>query len=296
VHTADHRVDPPRQWPFVAPVNQYSANVRGSTYFLPVVDLTALYINVMLSFFDGDFAMFAVDDHNGYQPAEVARFARSAGGHLHDDPSAGRLATVTALETWMCEFCAVELGAILQNLGLIAAALGLGGFPHFAAHPFIWFQALGFRMEPVASSKLMGVSPLTDDLPVPVAVGLERDGEVLLKPFCSPYYKDMEEEERAFVAYKFAPGTGTFRDGRVATGWTDGATVQAGIPDYPERTVAATIAYCNYIYRRYGRFPASTGPFRTLLAYQAHHVDPDFYDRYYRTEVLTPAHRQHPTH
>jgi hypothetical protein len=196
----------------------------------------------------------------------------------------------------MCEFCAVELGAILQNLGLIAAALGLGGFPHFAAHPFIWFQALGFRMEPVASSKLMGVSPLTDDLPVPVAVGLERDGEVLLKPFCSPYYKDMEEEERAFVAYKFAPGTGTFRDGRVATGWTDGATVQAGIPDYPERTVAATIAYCNYIYRRYGRFPASTGPFRTLLAYQAHHVDPDFYDRYYRTEVLTPAHRQHPTH
>ena len=158
----------------------------------------------MLSFFDGDFAMFAVDDHNGYQPAEVARFARSAGGHLHDDPSAGRLATITALETWMCEFCAVELGAILQNLGLIAAALGLGGFPHFAAHPFIWFQALGFRMEPVASSKLMGVSPLTDDLPVPVAVGLERDGEVLLKPFCSPYYKDMEEEERAFVAYKFA--------------------------------------------------------------------------------------------
>ena len=201
MHTADHRVDPPRQWPFVAPVNQYSANVRGSTYFLPVVDLTALYINVMLSFFDGDFAMFAVDDHNGYQPAELARFARSAGGHLHDDPSAGRLATVTALETWMCEFCAVELGAILQNLGLIAAALGLGGFPHFAAHPFIWFQALGFRMEPVASSN-----------------------------------------------------------------------------------------------RRYGRFPASTGPFRTLLAYQAHHVDPDFYDHYYRTEVLTPAHRQHPTH
>ena len=56
-----------------------------------------------------------------------------------------------------------------------AAALGLGGFPHFAAHPFIWFQALGFRMEQVPSSKLMGVPP-PGDLPVPVAIGLEREG------------------------------------------------------------------------------------------------------------------------
>jgi hypothetical protein len=49
---------------------------------------------------------------------------------------------------------------------------------------------------------------------------------------------------------------------------------------------------CDYLHRRYGRFPATTGPFRTLLAYQAHHVDPDFYDRFYRPDALTPAHRQ----
>jgi len=84
-----------------------------------------------------------------------------------------------------------------------AAALGLGGFPHFAAHPFIWFQALGFRMEQVPSSKLIGV-PLPGDLPVPVAIGLEREGDVLLKPFCPPYYKDMEEAVLAFVAYQCA--------------------------------------------------------------------------------------------
>jgi hypothetical protein len=38
---------------------------------------------------------------------------------------------------------------MLQNLGLMTQALGLGGFPHFAAHPFIWFQALGFRMQEI---------------------------------------------------------------------------------------------------------------------------------------------------
>jgi hypothetical protein len=290
---ADHRVDPPRQWPFVAPFNQYSANVPGSTYFLPVVEMTALYINVMLSFFDDEFAMFAVDDHNGYQPAGIARFGRSAGGHLHDDPAAGRVATVSGLETWICEFCAIEMGSILQNLGLMSAALGLGGFPHFAAHPFAWFQALGFRMEEVLASTLMGLPPGSPGLPVPVAVGLEREGNVLLKPFCPPYYKDMEEAVRAFVAYKFAPVTGTFRDGGSATGWKDAPAVQAGIPNYPEHTIEATIAYCDYIHRRYGRFPASTGPFRTLLAYQAHHVDPDFYDRFYRPEAFTSLHHSH---
>jgi hypothetical protein len=100
----------------------------------------------------------------------------------------------------------------------------------------------------------------------------------------------------AFVDYKFAPGRGTLKDGGAATGWKDGATVQAGIPKYDDRTIAATIAYCDYLHRRYGRFPATTGPFRTLIAYQAHHLDPDFYARFYRDGALTAAQRAHPAH
>jgi hypothetical protein len=34
-------------------------------------------------------------------------------------------------------------------------------------------------------------------------------------------------------------------------------------------------------------------PFANLIAYQAHHLDPDFYGRHYRPEALTEAHRQH---
>ena len=79
----------------------------------------------------------------------------------------------------------------------------------------------------------MGMPLPPGDLPVPVAIDLEREGDVLLKPFCPPYYKDMEEAVLAFVAYKFAPGMGTFRDGGVATGWKEAATVQADIPNYP---------------------------------------------------------------
>jgi hypothetical protein len=78
--------------------------------------------------------------------------------------AAGRVATVSFIETWIYEFVAIEQGAMLQNLGLMAQALGLGGFPHFAAHPFIWFQTLGFRMQEPPFSRTIGADPVTRTL------------------------------------------------------------------------------------------------------------------------------------
>jgi len=304
VRIAEGRHDVPRELPFVAPFNKWSANSPGTTYFLPVAECTALYINILLSVFDEEFGYFVVDERNRFKPPGIARFARSKGGHLHDDPREGRFATVGFLETWLYEFVAIEQGGMLQNLALMTQALGLGGFPHFAAHPFIWFQTLGFRMQENPFSRTIGAGPLTKrlmkalgkDLPVPTAVGLERDDATFIKPFCPPYYHNMEEAVLAFVAYKYEQGKGTFRDGGAATGWQDGARVQARIPRYSDEAIAATVAYCEYVYERYGRFPANSGPFRTVLAHQAHHLDPEFYDRFYRPEALTDTQRRHPDH
>jgi hypothetical protein len=83
------------------------------------------------------------------------------------------------------------------------------------------------------------------------------------------------------------------RDGGGDSAWREPAKVQAGIPPHSDRTIAATIAYCDYVYRRYGRFPAGCGPFRTVLAHQAHHLDTGFYDRFYGSEAMTAAQREH---
>src|SRR3712207_1754439 len=140
----------------------------------------------------------------------------------------------------------------LQNLGLMTEALGLGGFAHFAAHPVGWFEALDFRMEAIPFSRTIGAGPikaglikaLGKDLPIPTAVGLERQGDVLLKPFCPPYYRTMEEAVRAFVDYKFGDGRGTLKQARGGSAWRDPAAVQSHIPRYSDRAIAATIAYC----------------------------------------------------
>jgi hypothetical protein len=34
-------------------------------------------------------------------------------------------------------------------------------------------------------------------------------------------------------------------------------------------------------------------PFENMLAYQAHHVDEEFYDKFYRHEALGPRQRSH---
>lgn len=294
VRIADNRTDVPRDARFVPPFNRWSANVAGTTYFVPVADLTALFINIMLAAFDEGSDYFIVDERNRYAPAGLGRFARSRGGPLADDPRAGRLATLGFVEGWLYEFAAIEQGGMLQNLGLMAEALGLGGFAHFAAHPFAWPRALGFRMEEPRFSKTIGAGPLTTgllralgrNLLMPTAVGLEHRGEALLKPYCPPAYPSMRDAVLAFVDYKFGPGRGTLNDGGAHTAWRDGAAVQAGIAPPSDRAIAATIACCEYIHRRYGRFPAGSGPFRTVLAYQAHHLDTAFYERFYRAGAL----------
>jgi hypothetical protein len=156
-------------------------------------------------------------------------------------------------------------------------------------------------MVDLPTSRIIGADFLTRavlqwtkrDLPMPTAVGLERNGQVLIKPYCPPYYPNMRAAVEAFVADKYAAGNGIFRDGGVASGWQDPASIQRGIPPYSDAAIAATSAYCDYVYNRYGRFPANGGPFRTVLAYQAHHLDPDFYARFYRPDALSATQREH---
>ena len=54
-------------------------------------------------------------------------------------------------------------------------------------------------------------------------------------------------------------------------------------------TVQAVIAYCDYVLRRYRRFPAYTAPFRTIIGFQVCRVDVEFYDRFYNPDALPDA-------
>ena len=80
---------------------------------------------------------------------------RSKGGRLHDDPNDFRVGSILDFESYIMELAGVEQGLMLQNMHLAVEALGLGGFPHYGAQRYQWFEELGFRMEDIPIAKLM---------------------------------------------------------------------------------------------------------------------------------------------
>lgn len=294
------RAAPPVVPFFNVNVNRWSLYAPGTSYFLPINELTFMCINGLLEVFNEHTGAFVVDERANFQPAGLKKFGRSRGGHLIDDPASGHVLTVQRLETMVTELVTAEQGMMLQNLGLMAQALGLGGFPNFAEHEYAWFQALDFRMGAMNVGRYLGANRLTRGVmsllgrnhEVAYALGLERDGHVLLHPYCPPYYPTMKEAVHAVVDAKFGP-QGLFRGGAQNSAWRDPATISTAVSDITDAAIAATVAYCEYIHQRYGRFPAYLPPFRTVLGFQAGHLDIDFYDRHYRPDALSANEREH---
>jgi hypothetical protein len=295
VRIKDDRAAPPVKPGYNIRVNQWSLYAEAGSYFLPINDLTGVTINVLLEAFSVGLGIFIVDERNGYRPAGLERFARSRGGHLVDDPKAGRTLTIQGAEMQLAEAAALEQGMVLQNLALMTQGLGLGGFPNYASHPSGWFEQLGFRLDRMPASRFLGARPLATrvagllgrDADVPFPLGLEHDGRPLFVSFRPPYYPSMAAAVRAYVDLKFGPH-GTFRDPQQGSAWSDPA-LRTSIPSVTEAAIEATVAYCEYVFDRYGRFPAYSPPLRTIVGFQAVRIDPDFYHRFYQSSALSPT-------
>ena len=325
IKLSDERTTIPREVPHMFPFNKWSTNLPGSTYFVPASDLTGMYINLLLSSFDEQMGLFLLDERNGYAPAGIGKFGKSRGGRLHDDPKPAdhRVGTVQLIELINSEFMLAEQAFIGHNMMLAEQAMGLGGWSHFAtARDASWFEAFNFRMGVQPLSRTIGnglfgmllrrilrradgltkaidnfdvrfrtmvLNLVGQNIQTPIPLGLEHDGEVLLKPYCPPYYKSMGEAVLAFIDDKFA----RIKEGAAAGNWKDPQAIVASIPQFSDECIAATIAYCEYIYNRYGRFPAYNGAFRMTLAHQAHHLDLEFYDQFYKRGAYTQTQARH---
>jgi hypothetical protein len=298
VKLSDRRGAIPREVPHMFPFNKWSTNLPGSTYFLPVSDLSGMYINVLLSGFDEQMALFVVDERNLYQPAGVAKFGRSKGGALYDDPKSERYAPLIFLEGVILEFLMAETAFMLHNLSLVEQAMGLGGWTHFPTMRDVsWYEQLGIRTSTVKLSQTLGggffkttlFNLLGRNIDIPYGLGLEHQGEVLIKPYTPPYYKNMEEAVLAFIDTKMSEKDGWLKDSSPAHPWKEeeGHRIKRAIPKYSDACIAATIALCEYCYKRYGRFPPYFGPTRMSLAHQAHVLDLSFYDEFYKPGAYT---------
>lgn len=281
----DGRIEIPREMPYMLSFNQWYANRPGSLYLIPVTDIASVYLNLLLVLFSDECGYFIVDSDRGNQPCGLETFRRSRGGHLYDDPAKRRTMTLRDLDAAIGDTALQEQAIACQNMFLMEQAIGLGGGIHSVGsgrHLLGWepqiFAGLGFHFAP---SPVMGVRSN------PVGIAGLWEGP------CPPFSPSIEEAVMSLMASKF--GDGGPYSGSGARPWNEDVN-RIPIRRHSEPAVQATIAFCRYVMQSYGRFPAHVDAFRTVIAFQAHHVDPAFYDRFYPQPSLPPAHREHFDH
>jgi len=96
IRISDRRAAPPLDAAHNFSINRWSLYAPGSTYFLPIIETTALTINALLELFDQSMGVFVRDERAWFRSAGIGRFARRNTGHLHDDPRDMRSATIQA--------------------------------------------------------------------------------------------------------------------------------------------------------------------------------------------------------
>lgn len=294
VKIADHRLDFPRRYPYYLESNRWLSNLPGSTILIPVVESTSQYINMfmyLLQSADGTRPIL-LDELNGFRPFASQRWIDS--GYLNDKMRVP-LSAIVRFRT------DVEVHLLLQNLMLTTQALGVGGWIHatlparvMLGHPAYTSaenRGLGFRWVVPDRSPLAN----PDFNALAHAVGL--DGYI--QGFCPPYYDSMSDAVDAFLATKFAPETGIYRDKAVMQQiFREGLADQymSECPTYTEESIECAKDMCENIYKVHGRFPPPLVGMDAIHApgiwLQAHHLDLDYYDQLFQ-EGYTDTHRDH---
>jgi hypothetical protein len=305
VKLLDRRLDVPgddREFPAYLDSNRFLSNLPGSTILLPVVDLSHQYINGLMYLLtqpDGARPSI-VDDRNFYQPAGVKRWLKS--GFLNDDLKVP-LGLIGSLRTQ------IEADLLVQNLFLVAEAMGLGAWIHATISPPVltgdpkftqrYGRMLGFehvtprwRLRDILSWHVP-LPRFADVRAHPVA--LKHNGEYLIKGKCPPNYATMDEAVNEVVAEKFGPGgiyNGRDLFARIyKDGYGDRYLNEARV--YTTEVIDCVRDICSYIYRTHGRFPAHCEAIHVPgIWLQVHHVELPYYDRFFR-DGLTDAQRRH---
>ncbi|MGI9385581.1 MAG: hypothetical protein ACR2PO_20710 [Methyloligellaceae bacterium] len=286
VKLSDGRFDLPRAEPGLYAHNHWVTNKPGATLFMPVTDISQDLIRLMINMVDtkggarytkgGGY--YICDDRRGMRPAGCEKWADNGLLDKSKILPLGRLEKI--IVSWLCAEGAM-MGQLMQ---LAMAAMGLGGWMHGGFTPHVVMggtpvcKGLGFRH---VTSK--------DDDPLPNPVGL--DG--YFEGFCPPYYKDMDAAVDAAVA-----GMGEKLDEWERRGMTLPHTVsneefEKAVPGLSDEGIECTKDICRYIYEEYGKFPAHNDTMHLLYFIQVHHLDTDFYDKYFKKGAYLDTHKNH---
>ncbi|MHB8811371.1 MAG: hypothetical protein ACYC9M_15380 [Desulfobulbaceae bacterium] len=190
---------------------------------------------------------------------------------------------ITFVEQWSLSELTVELGTSCYAGVLMLQAMGLGGWMFNGVDPFAMLGAsgnpevpgLGFRYD------------RDDRWPYPNPTGLEG----VMEGYCPPHYRDMRVAVDALCERKFGPG-GPFHP-ETPGPWQDSRKVRSAAQVHTERFRECVALQAQYLYDTFGKFPGTVPSMFLIIYLQAHHLDPDFYDKFYKPGAYLKTHARH---
>ncbi len=272
----DGRADLPKGEPGLFDFNVWNTNKPGTTFFIPVTNITVEYMVLLFIYFGAKYGFNIIDELNGGRSCGLDKWIEK--GYIRNDVRM----SLFDLELRVLTTLNVEQAFICQNMNLALQALGLGGWaftgllPHHALGLNPNHSGLGFRF--ITPEKTLRT------IPSPIPVG--KDG--VFEALCPPYVRDMREAVDKFLKIR-----GEF--------WNEGNPYPYQNPqgilkdEYHPSEVRIEIVkdFCSYVYENYGRFPAFLDPMFVRLVFQAHHLDLEFYDKHYTEGAYTELHKNH---
>lgn len=269
----DNRLRFPAEVPYTEAHNTWVANHPGTLLVIPVGDLSQhVLLNLCYMLQNG---LVLYDDINKRSIPGIDQFK--------DIVDVENVWPITFVEQWSLSELTVELGTSCYAGTLMLQAMGLGGWMFNGIDPFAMLGASGESSIPGLSFRYD-----TDECwPYPNPTGLEG----VMEGYCPPHYQNMRVAVEAVCERKFGPG-GPFHPDTPGP-WKDSTKVRSSAQVHDERFRECVALQAQYVYDTFGKFPGTVPSMFLIMYLQAHHIDLEFYDKFYKPGAYLKTHAEH---
>jgi len=190
---------------------------------------------------------------------------------------------LTFAEQYALTEATAELASACYAGVLVLQAMGLGGWMFDGIDRFSMLGASGNPQVPG-----LGFRYDTDERwSTPNPTG--RQG--VFEAYCPPHYRDMAAAVEAFAERKFGPG-GPFNPATPGA-WTDSPGIRGSAQVHDPAFKACMALQAQYVLDIFGKFPGTVPSVFILNYVQAHHLDLEFYDRFFKPGAYLATHAAH---
>ena len=269
----DGRLRFPSEVPYTEAHNTWVFNKPGTLLVIPVGDLSQhVLLNLCYMLQNG---LVLYDDINKCAIPGIEQF--------RDIVDVDKVWPITFVEQWSLSELTVELGTSCYAGTLMLQAMGLGGWMFNGVDAFAVLGASGDGDVPG-----LGFRYDTDERwPYPNPTGLEG----LMEGYCPPHYSNMRAAVDAVCERKFGPG-GPFHPDTPGP-WKNSSKVRSAAQVHDERFRECVAKQAQYVYDTFGKFPGTVPTMFLIMYLQAHHIDLEFYDKFYKPGAYLKTHAEH---